>query len=170
MLSDKIKLILAYAVVGTLAVLGTLYAPSAEMKAACSGIAVAVAATFRSLLDQKPASAKNPKGPPPIIPGAMSMVWFTLAAVGAITAIAGQWAILLSACEFQKRPIVQETEVDLIACVLTAGTDDPVALIAKCGPKVAPLIPEILRLKHSAQAKGFKLCATCDAASDAGDQ
>jgi hypothetical protein len=38
-------------------------------------------------------------------------VWFTLAAVGAITAIAGQWAILLSACEFQKRPIVQETEI-----------------------------------------------------------
>ena len=89
------------------------------------------------------------------------MVWFALAAVGALTLVA-----VLTACDFQKRPVVQETEIDVLACVLTADTEDPIALIAKCGPKVAPLIPELLRLKHAATAKGFHLGASADAGSE----
>lgn len=146
-MTDKIKLLLAYAVVGVLAVLGSLYAPGPELKASCVGIAVAVSALLRSVLQPPP-----PPGPPAPPSGLVSMVWFALAAVGALTLVA-----VLTACDFQKRPVVQQTEVDLLACVLTADTEDPVALIAKCGPKVAPLIPELLRVKHSAKSVGIKL-------------
>ena len=155
-MTDKIKLLLAYAVVGVLAVLGSLYAPSAELKASCVGLAVAVSALLRSVLQPPP-----PPSPPAPPSGLVSMVWFALAAIGALTLVA-----VLTACDFQKRPVVQETEIDVLACVLTADTEDPIALIAKCGPKVAPLIPELLRLKHAATAKGFHLGASADAGSE----
>lgn len=156
-MTDKIKLLLAYAVVGVLAVLGSLYAPSAELKASCVGIAVAVSALLRSVLQPPP-----PPSPPTTPPsGLVSMVWFAIAAIGALALIS-----VLTACDFQKRPIVQETEIDLLACVLTADTEDPVALIAKCGPKVAPLIPELLKVKHAAKAHGFHLGASADAGSE----
>lgn len=155
-MTDKIKLLLAYAVVGVLAVLGSLYAPSAELKASCVGLAVAVSALLRSVLQPPP-----PPSPPAPPSGLVSMVWFAIAAIGALTLVA-----VLTACDFQKRPVVQETEIDVLACVLTADTEDPIALIAKCGPKVAPLLPELLRLKHTAKAHGFHLVASADAGSD----
>jgi len=155
-MTDKIKLLLAYAVVGVLAVLGSLYAPSAELKASCVGLAVAVSALLRSVLQPPP-----PPSPPAPPSGLVSMVWFAIAAIGALTLVA-----VLTACDFQKRPVVQETEIDLLACVLTADTEDPIALIAKCGPKVAPLIPELLKVKHAAKAHGFHLGASADAGSE----
>ena len=147
----KLIVVLAVAVVAGVA---AVYGPE-QLKGPAVGLSVLAVGALETFL----------KGPPAPPSGLVSMVWFALAAIGALTLVA-----VLTACDFQKRPIVQETEIDILACVLTADTEDPIALIAKCGPKVALLLPELLRLKHAATAKGFKLCMTCGTADAGGDQ
>lgn len=165
-MTDKIKLLLAYAVVGVLAVLGSLYAPSSEMKASCVGIAVAVSALLRSVLQPPP--PPGPPSPPSTLAtlafGLVPMVAFAL--VGVVLTIA---VALFAGCGFlEHHPNLPKSLSDEIECAIEHVSDDPKVLIAECGPGIIPIVADIVTAKHDRQAVKARLVVKANAVTDAG--